>query len=126
MKAARKELRSQVVAFVERDNSPVLPGKRDDKKVGKEKKQKRILSDYLNNLYQKFRVENIGAKISLSVFTRFRPANFILASFGSRRTCLCQRHQNMALKVKVLKALNVTTTSNPDQLIRQMTDDGIM
>jgi hypothetical protein len=32
----------------------------------------------------------------------------------------------MALKVKVLKALNVTTTSNPDQIIRQMTDDGIM
>lgn len=111
MRAAREELRSQVVAFLERDNSTVLPSKRDEKKVGKEKKQKRILNYYLNNLYQKFRVENIGAKISLSVFTRFRPASFILASFGSRRACLCQRHQNMALKVKVLKALNVTTTS---------------
>ena len=76
LKAAREELRSQVVAFFERDdNSTILPGKRDEKKVGKEKKQKRILNDYLNNLYQKFRVENIGAKISLSVFTRFRPAN---------------------------------------------------
>ena len=94
LKAAREELISQVVAFLERDNRTVLPGKRDEKKVRKEKKkQKRILKDYLNNLYQKFRVENIGAKISLSVFTRFRTANFIMASFGSRRT-----YQNMALK----------------------------
>ncbi|CAC5426436.1 unnamed protein product [Mytilus coruscus] len=32
----------------------------------------------------------------------------------------------MALKVRTLKALNVTTTSNPDQLIRQMTDDEVL
>ncbi|CAG2254394.1 unnamed protein product [Mytilus edulis] len=32
----------------------------------------------------------------------------------------------MALKVRTLKALNITTTSNPDQLIRQMTDEEVL
>ncbi|CAC5394558.1 unnamed protein product [Mytilus coruscus] len=127
MKAAREDLRSKVIAFLERDdNSTCLPGKRDNKKDGKEKKQKRVLNDYLDNLHQKFLSENILTKFSVSVFRRFRPAHYALASFGNRRTCLCQRHQNMALKVRTLKALTVTTTSNPDQLIRQMTDDEVL
>ncbi|CAC5394556.1 unnamed protein product [Mytilus coruscus] len=115
-----------VIAFLERDdNSTCLPGKRDNKKDGKEKKQNRVLNDYLDNLHQKYLSENILTKFSVSVFRRFRPAHYALASFGNRRTCLCQRHQNMALKVRTLKALTVTTTSNPDQLIRQMTDDEV-
>ncbi|CAG2223343.1 unnamed protein product [Mytilus edulis] len=127
MKAAREDLRSKVLVFLERDdNSTCLPGKRDNKKDGKEKKQKRVLNDYLDNLHQKFLSENVLTKLSVSVFRRFRPANYVLASFGNRRTCLCQRHQNMALKVRTLKALNITTTSNPDQLIRQMTDEEVL
>ncbi|VDH99569.1 Hypothetical predicted protein [Mytilus galloprovincialis] len=117
MKAAREDLRSKVLVFLERDdNSTCLPGKRDNKKDGKEKKQKK----------SKFLSENVLTKLSVSVFRRFRPANYVLASFGNRRTCLCQRHQNMALKVRTLKALNITTTSNPDQLIRQMTDEEVL
>ena len=63
----QSELHNQVLDFYRRDDvSLALHGKRDVKKIGKKKPriQKRLLSDYLSNLYDKFVAENTSVKIS--------------------------------------------------------------
>jgi hypothetical protein len=48
----RRELRRIITDFMERDDvSTCLPGKKDNKNVGKVQKQKRVLNDYLYNLH---------------------------------------------------------------------------
>ncbi|MES9883292.1 MAG: hypothetical protein ABW185_20700 [Sedimenticola sp.] len=127
LKKVRTVLREKVVTFLERDdNSATLPGKKDAIKVGKDKHQKRVMNDYMYNVYQKFLSENPEVKMSLSVFNRCRPRYISLVTFSSRRTCLCQRHQNMALKVKAMKSARITTMTNPDSLVKQHTDDEIL
>ncbi|XP_066298277.1 uncharacterized protein [Branchiostoma lanceolatum] len=119
---ARARLRRQVQEFLERDdNSRMMPGKNDCKKVGKEKLQVRILSNYLSTLRDKFEAET-GIKISLSHFAKMRPQNMKLACFLSRNTCLCTRHQNFALKLKTLKQHNCVKTTNPDNFLQAFPD----
>ena len=103
-----------IIEFLERDdNSRMMPGKKDFKTVrgkeglGKEKKQKRILNDYMKNLHEKYLAEFSQRKISLAMFCRFRPAYLLLVNFASRNVCLCSRHQNLALKLKALKSIQV-------------------
>jgi len=67
----REQYAQQVVDCMERkDNSTTLPGKRDTKRTEDGTKQKRILSDYLNNMYDKFRLENPSIEISKTTFLR--------------------------------------------------------
>ena len=42
-----------------------------------------------------------------------RPNNFVLANFANRKTCLCTQHQNLALKLKMLKKYKPVPT-NPE------------
>ena len=94
---------ADIEQFLERsDNSTTLPGKRDTKTVKKEVKQKHVLNDYMMNLYEKYKFENPGIKMSRTCFYKLRPSHVILADFANRRTCLCTRHQNMSLKIKAL------------------------
>ena len=107
-------LHKKVLDFYHRDDvSTALPGKRDTKKVKRKRKlvQKRVLNDYLHNLYQKFISENIEIPCSFSTFARMRPKNFVLANFANRKTCLCTQHQNLALKLKMLKKYKPVPTN---------------
>ena len=116
----RKFLQEKVQAFLEReDNCVTMPGKKDQK----DKQQKRILTDYLHNLYSKFRLENPETKISRSTFSKMRPKYILLVNFCNRNTCLCSRHQNIALKIKAIQ--EVTGTKNPDDFIAKNTDDEV-
>lgn len=89
---AKKEM---VKAFLERDdNSRMMPGKNDAKRRETGVKvQKRILCDYLYNLFDEFEAENPDERMSRATFCRLRPKHVVLASFTSRNTCLCQHHQ---------------------------------
>ncbi|XP_078659979.1 LOW QUALITY PROTEIN: uncharacterized protein LOC144904722 [Branchiostoma floridae x Branchiostoma belcheri] len=119
---ARSRIQRQVREFLERDdNSRLMPGKNDCKKVGKEKVQVRILSNYLSDLREKFEAET-GLKISLSQFAKMRPLNVKLACFLSRNSCLCTRHQNFALKLKALKQNNCVTSTSPDNFVHAFPD----
>ena len=110
----------QVIEFYHRDDvSTPLPGKKDAKSVKvKQRKrvkiQKRTLNDYLSNLFQKLIAEKPFIKLSFATFPRMRPANFMLANFVNRRSCLCTQHQNLALKLKMLKKKNKAVPSHPD------------
>ncbi|MES9879799.1 MAG: hypothetical protein ABW185_02860 [Sedimenticola sp.] len=122
--AERRILQKKVILFMEReDNSTTLPGKGDA--VGKEKTQKMVLNDYLHNLHAKFALENPYIKISRSTFCSMRPKHILLANFCSRRTCLCSRHQNMALKLRAVNVRVTHVSKNPDNLIKENNDNEI-
>lgn len=123
----RQALTGEVDPFMERDdNSTCLPGKKDAYKDGKEHKQKRILNDYIYNLHRKLLAENSNTKISLTVFRRMRPKHVCVVKFSNRKTCLCQRYQNMVHKLKALKTIGITTLENPDTYVELKSDDEIL
>ena len=96
--------RESIVHFLERcDNSTVHPNKQGIKIVDGTMKAKRILNDYLDNVYDKFLLESPNAKVSRSTFFICRPTYMLPVSFSARRTCLCLKHQNMTLMLKVLQ-----------------------
>jgi len=74
IKQRRKEMMTnKVIQFLKReDNSTMMAGKKDCTS-GKDKEQKRVLSDYLHNLHKKFQLENSEIKILRSQFAKMRP-----------------------------------------------------
>lgn len=59
--------------------------------------------------------------VSLSAFSRVRQTlctHIKLVQFASRNLCLCQKHQNVALKLKALQTLGATVNDNPDEFIK--------
>ena len=128
----RDELRKLVITFLRKDNSYQLPGKRDSMKVKENttlKSQKRriqmyILSDYLSNLFLKFQAEYPDEEISFSTFCRILPSYVKLVSFSTKKSCLCQYHQNLSLKLKAIKAMKIEKLSiNRDSFIRIFQSD---
>ena len=93
------------------DNSTALPGKRDAKQMKKVQIQKRSLNDYLSNLYLNIKAEQSNLKLSFATFAKMQPSNYVLANFKNRQSGLCKKHQNVTLKLKMLKNYN----NCPDQ-----------
>lgn len=106
----------EVHDFLERDdNSRCMPGKADVKKSAENmKRQTRILTDYLANLHMKFIAECPTIKLSRATFCRMRPIHILTTSFISRSTCLCTKHQNMALLLKALRKQDKEVPANPE------------
>ncbi|XP_033108261.1 uncharacterized protein LOC117109903 [Anneissia japonica] len=101
--------------------------KKDAKKCqpGNVNTQVRVLNEYLNNLYHKYKSENIENQyVSFMAFQRIRRSqpHIKLVQYSSRSTSLCQRHQNMALKLKAIKAFGVVSNTNPDEFINSNDD----
>ena len=110
--------RDRVLEFFMRDdNSRCNPGKQDKLKVNGETRQTRTLTDYLKNLYLKFRGEHPNVKLSLASFCRIRPANIRLTRFISRNSCLCTKHQNFALCNQALRKLGLNIPLNSEKFI---------
>ncbi|CAC5405224.1 unnamed protein product [Mytilus coruscus] len=109
-----------VTRFLERDeNSRVMPGKADYGKTDDKKVQKRILTDYLSNLYHKFMMEYPTVKLSFTTFTRLRPKNILLTSFIRRDTCLCTKYQNMSFTLKAVKRLGIDVSLNAEKEVEK-------
>ncbi|KAL3871136.1 hypothetical protein ACJMK2_039153 [Sinanodonta woodiana] len=120
--ASKQILNLQVTSFLEReDNSSVLVSQKKSDVVVVEniEHQKRILSDYMHNLHDKFLLENPDIKVSRARFYQPRPNYLLLAKFASRRTCLCAQHQNMALKPKAMRSLGLNLPKSPDAFIKE-------
>ena len=122
-------LHDEVLEFLTRDdNSRMMPGKKDACKSGGTKKQVRVLNDYLENLYIKYKSEYANRRyVSFSSFQRIRRSNphIKLVHFTARNTCLCQKHQNFALKLKALKGLGVVPDDNPDEFVKVNDGNGV-
>lgn len=118
----RDERAKSIIKFFERDDvSQINPGKRDNNKICKNKLQTRILTDYLKNLWKRYITET-GERVSLALFCRYRPKHIKLTKLTNRRTCLCRRHQNLALK---LQAMNNSWRS-PDFIVQQKSNEQII
>ena len=116
----KKAVNRMYIDFISRDdNSRMEPGKKDFVKVDGRKEQRRILTDYMGNLYLKFLFEHPTVSISRSLFCEMRPKNFRLCSFLSRSSCLCTKHQNIALLLKALRKLNIDVPINPDTFAKE-------
>ncbi|VDI54169.1 Hypothetical predicted protein [Mytilus galloprovincialis] len=112
--------RYNVTRFLQRDeNSRVMPGKADYVKTDDKKVQKRILTDYLSNLYHKFMMVHPTVKLSFTTFTRLRPKNILLTSFIRRDTCLCTKHQNMSFTLKAVKRLGIDVSLNAEKEVEK-------
>ena len=99
------------------DNASCCPGKNDKVKVGTKSEQKYILCDTLKNLHRKFLQENSSTQICFALFCKLRPKFIRPVSYAARRVCLCQKHQNMALKLKALRNMKLNTLPlRPDDL----------
>ena len=123
-KSKSLKLKAKVVEFLERDDvSTQLPGKKDATKQDKEKFQTRVLSDYLVNIFEKFRTDNPDTKISFSLFCRLRPKYIKLTSCISRNTCLCTKHQNISMKLKCMKNCNIQITQSAESASKSVTLD---
>ena len=120
----QEQIHKTVSDFLHRgDNSSVMPGKSDYKTVDGKQNQKRILADHMKNLFLKFRFENMNISMSYSRFCKYRPKHFCLVSYATRNTCLCIKHQNMALKLRCLHKAGLITTDSPDIFIKDITDN---
>ena len=119
-----RNMKSEIVDFFMRDdNSRSQPGKADVKKTETgEKKQTRVLTDYIKNLYEKYISEKPEANISRSTFQRLRPKHILLTSFICRNTCQCMHHQNMALKVQSIRKAGIKVGQNPESLLSRLDD----
>ena len=122
-----KGIHAKVLEYFGRDdNSWMMPGKKDSKIIekGTPKIQKRILNDYLSNLFLTNLLHSIQTIVCLSFasFYRVRPSNYLLVNFPTRTACLCTRHLIMALKLKSLKLFKIVDTQNPDVFVKTNTN----
>lgn len=114
------KIRRDVVNFFEQDDvSRLEPGKKDCITRFKEKKQKRILMGSLKSLHKKFEVE-YEYNIPYSVFCSARPFWVVRANMKYRKTCLCEKHENVELIMRKLKDLKIIQTSDSDMLVKSL------
>ena len=119
-KRAQNVYSKEVNDFLERDdNSRCNPGKSDVKMSDNTKKQTRVLTDYMANLYMKFVAENPTVKLSRATFCRMRPTHILTTNFISRSTCLCTKHQNIALTLKSLRKEGIDVSANPESFAKE-------
>ena len=122
----KDQLRNTVLEFLEReDNSTLMLENVMQSQLRALLIKKRILTDYMHNIHAKFLLENPSIQISRSVFYELKPAYIMHANFSSRKTCLCTRHQNMALKLRCLRNSGITCSKNPDTFIKEFDDEKI-
>ena len=112
-------LKDKVQSFFERDdNSRTTTGKKQTKTRYKFKKQIRLLSDTIGNLYQKYKAEN-REKISFITFWRLKPSWIRAPSEKERDTCLCKTCENTISLVECLKRLKAIETTNLESLVNE-------
>lgn len=118
------KLRSNVRSFFLRDdNSVATSGKKDTRTKFGQKVQRRLLKGTLKSLFHKYKAENAESQISYTVFCRLRPFWVESPKAQDRKTCQCKVHENTAFIVKAMHVNGLVSTSNPDELIKDIVCD---
>lgn len=93
----RRRLDQDIHSFFERDkNSRMTLGIKQTITVRKMKKQKRLLTASLQELYNRYIIET-KEKISYSSFCRRKPFWVIAPKESDKETCACKLHENTQL-----------------------------
>ena len=92
--------------------------------VWRKKIPKVVLTENLSDLHVIYNRQNPDARVNLKFFTGVRKrSQFIkLLSHAKADVCLCQKHQNYALKLRAIKKYT-KLTDIPDKLCRDFTAD---
>jgi hypothetical protein len=119
----RKRLDQEIHSFFERDeNSRVTPGIKQTITVRKMKKQKRLLTASLQELYDRY-VTETKEKISYSSFCRRKPFWVIAPKESDRETCACKLHENTQLMADTLLKRDIIDTNNLHLLVERVSCD---
>ena len=119
-----KQEKKVVKDFYLRDDvSRVLPGVKRTMTHKKVKKQRRVLTDTLKNLYIKYKSETQSPKVCYSMFCRLRPFWVLISSEKDRDTCQCKTCENTSLLANSLEKAGVLTTNNIENLTYQLVCD---
>lgn len=109
-------LLNQLKDFFERDDvSRATAGKKEFKTLHKDKRQRRYLLDTLENLFKKYKAE--GGKCKLTTFKKYRPFYILPPKVDRRDTCACIKHENILMKVKLLKSLGLIQSQSLDEIL---------
>ncbi|XP_050391948.2 uncharacterized protein LOC126810751 [Patella vulgata] len=119
-----RRTKQKIQNFFERDdNSRITSGKKETVTFRKVRKQKRLLTDNVRNLFRKFQSENPNCHMSLTSFRRMKPFWIRKATEYERDTCLCKIHDNFRLVTEKLHSLHVLNDSNPDNVVKKTACD---
>lgn len=119
----RRRLDQDIHSFFERDeNSRMTPGIKQTITVRKMKKQKRLLTASLQELYNKYIIET-KEKISYSSFCRRKPFWVIAPKESDRETCACELHENTQLMADALHKRDIIDTSSLHLLVQRVSCD---
>lgn len=105
------------------DNSFLTSGIKETVTKGKLKMQRRIMTDTLSRLHQKFLIENKDTQISLASFCRLRPFWVLPAKDKDRDTCACKQHENMKFIVNALHKKKVLETASLHEILTSLVCD---
>ena len=105
--------RQTVAKFLERDdNSRITTGRNDTVSRKGEKKQRRLLTETLQNLHAKFVKENPLNVLSYATFCLLRPYWIVAPNKRDRETCLCKIHENGNLVISRLVQMKLLPSSS--------------
>ncbi|XP_063237276.1 uncharacterized protein LOC134539299 [Bacillus rossius redtenbacheri] len=120
-KEAMRKASECVRDFLEKDESSRLcPGKKDTVTRNKCKKQRRLLSNSLLELYKQFLSENAHLQLSYSSFCKLRPFWILPPNVKDRNTCLCSIHENISLLTSKLSQQSIIMERTPDDICRSL------
>jgi len=95
--------------FLSPEISREVQNKRETMKVKHEGQklilQKHVMTMTLEEAYKEYKSRNPANKIGLTSFSKLKPVNVKKVSETSRRSCLCQKCCNVALKIEALTTL---------------------
>jgi hypothetical protein len=113
-------LKSRIQNFYERDdNSRATSGIKETITKRKVKKQKRILTNTIEKLFEKFRLENTSVQISYTTFCRLRPFGVVIPKENDRETCACKQHENLQFLAEALFKKEIIKTKDLHTLVNK-------
>ncbi|XP_063225527.1 uncharacterized protein LOC134532701 [Bacillus rossius redtenbacheri] len=116
-------MKNDVTRFFENDDvSRIYPGKKDCLTKNGVKKQKRLLSNTLQNLHKKFS-DTVSYGISYASFCRLKPFWIVTPKHSDREMRKCIIHANTELLVAKLYEEKIFQYKNPDEVLLSLCCD---
>lgn len=100
-----------------------MRGKKEFITKGKVRKQKRYLTDSLQNLHKKYLEANPQCKISYSAFCKLHSFWVRVPNVNIRETCLCKDHENMELVVVALRKNDLIEEKSVNEILQSLCCD---
>ena len=101
------------------DNSHMTTSVKNTITRRKIKKQRRLLSETMKNLHDKFSAES-AFTISYTVFCRFRPFWVVEQTDLDRQACMCKKHENFQFMANKLRELHFISSSDIEEVVKRV------